>query len=345
MSWALEFNVALLESAIRDLRPEFDIIHAHDWIVGYASRALKHAWRVPLVCTVHATECGRQNGLHTPMQRHISETEWWMCFESWRIITCSHCMRREVMGTFGVPGDKIRVIPNGISNDWFEIPRKPSQDPTILYVGRLVPEKGPQVAVEAMPDILRQFPKAKLLIAGTGPMEDHLRKQLADLRLGASVELLGMQRDRALRELYGKAHVAVFPSSYEPFGIVALEAMASGVPCIVGDAGGLSEIIRHSVTGLKVRPKDPMSLASAVKQVLSDKHLSQSLQKNARKVAYEEYSWDDIAERTRETYSEVIHESLVTSFSRRKGDRLIPFMLEYPEKAVSASRGDDDSDN
>jgi glycogen(starch) synthase len=331
-TWAAEFNVSLLEEVLRMLSPdEFDIIHAHDWIVAYASRALKHAWNLPLVATIHATECGRQKGLHNPVQAHISETEWWLCYEAWRVIACSDYMRREICQTFSVPDDKVRVIPNGISPSWFEVERNPQKDPLVLYVGRLVPEKGAHVLVEAMSDIALEFPSVKLVVAGSGPMEGDLRRRIWESGLGRVVDLPGHLGDEALKDLYARAWVACFPSSYEPFGIVALEAMATGVPCVVGDAGGLQEIIDHGVTGMKVIPDDPVSLGETIKVLLRDTGLRLRLASRAKAVAKRNYSWDDIARSSEKVYEEV------RALSRRE---MLPSILKAGKAAFSNAAGD-----
>jgi len=312
VTWAAQFNVSLLETAIANLSPgDFDIVHAHDWIVAYAARALKHAWGVPLIATIHATEHGRQKGLHNPSQQHISETEWWLCYQACRVVTCSDYMKEEVGRIFGVPSDKVRVIPNGISESWFEVPRNEAGRPLVIFVGRLVPEKGPQVLVDAMPEVLREFPTAELVLAGDGPMEGEIRRRVYHAGLGKVVTLAGRLDDKGLARLYERAWVAAFPSSYEPFGIVALEAMATGVPCIAGDAGGLREIVRDGETGLLVRPDDPGALAVAVKTVLRDRPLAARLARAAKDRASRNYSWDDIAERTLGVYREALESARV----------------------------------
>ena len=307
VTWAAQFNVSLLEAVTGHLSPrDFDLVHAHDWMVAYAARALKHSWGVPLVATIHATEHGRQRGLHTAMQHHISETEWWLCYEACRVITCSQYMKSEVHGIFGVPEDKIRVLPNGISESWFETVRSPDPSPLVAFIGRLVPEKGPHTAVEAMLHVLGEFPHARLVLAGDGPMEGELRRRIYQAWLGQVVEMAGRLDDQRLLDLYSRAWVAVFPSSYEPFGIVALEAMAAGTPCVVGRAGGLAEIVDHGKSGITVRPDDPLDLAQAVASILRDPALAAKLATEARKVARERYSWIDIAQGTLEVYDEAL---------------------------------------
>ncbi len=307
VTWAAEFNVSLMEAALGNLSPgDFDLIQAHDWIVAYAARALKYSWGVPLVATIHATEHGRQKGLHNPCSQHISETEWWLCYQASRVVTCSSYMRDEVGRVFAVPLDKVSVIPNGISGAWFEVGRKEEAEPLVIFVGRLVSEKGPQVLVEAMGSVLSEFPTARLVLAGDGPMEGDLRHLIYSSGLGNVVRLAGRLDDQGLRDLYSRAWVAAFPSSYEPFGIVALEAMATGVPCIAGNAGGLREVVRNGETGLLVQPDDPEALASAVKALLGNRAWASEVAARAKISALNEYSWDDIARKTLSVYEEVL---------------------------------------
>jgi len=307
VTWAAQFNVSLMEACSKLFSKGcFDIIHAHDWIVAYAARALKHAWEAPLVATIHATECGRQKGLHTPMQHHISQTEWWLCYEAWKVVTCSTYMKDEVQRLFSVPGDKVQAIPNGISGSWFQVEKRHEPEPLLLYVGRLVPEKGPHVLVEAMNEVVLRYPTAKLVLAGGGPMEGHLRDVVYKNGLGKIVEFAGHVGDRQLRDLYSRAWVAVFPSSYEPFGIVALEAMATGTPCIVGDAGGLREIVENGVTGYRVEPDNPGAFAETLTYLIGDGRRREQLAEHARELVRRDYSWKDIARSTLSMYREVL---------------------------------------
>lgn len=307
ITWAAEFNVSLMESVMGNLSAsDFDLVHAHDWIVAYAARALKYSWGVPMVATVHATEHGRQNGIHNASQQHISETEWWLCYQASRVIVCSGYMKEEVGRVFAVPGDKVRVIPNGVSESWSRIIRDEAKRPLVIFVGRLVPEKGPQTLVEAMPGILAEFATARLILAGDGPMEADIRRRIYQAGLGKAVELAGRMDDEGLCRLYREAWVAAFPSSYEPFGIVALEAMATGVPCVVGDAGGLREIVRDGVSGVAVRPDDPEALGHAVKSLLRNRTWAMDMAAEARVEVERKYSWGDIARKTLAIYGEVL---------------------------------------
>lgn len=307
ISWAAQFNVALLKEAVGEFSAgDFDLVHAHDWIVAYAAKALKDTWKVPLVATIHATEFGRQGGIHNPMQAHISETEWWLCYEASRVIVCSRYMRAEVAAVFHVPRDKIRVIPNGIDSSWFLVRRQKTREPLVIYIGRLVVEKGPLVLVDAMAEVVKKVPEARLLFAGTGPLQGEIASRIAAKGLEGRARLLGHLDDERLRDLYSKAWVAAFPSAYEPFGIVALEAMATGVPVVVGSAGGLREIVAGGEVGLVVEPNNPIALAEAITRLLSDPEAAEAMAAKAKSRALSEYSWADIAGKTVAVYDEVL---------------------------------------
>lgn len=317
VDWVQRLNFALLEKgvSITNSYGYFDIIHAHDWLVTYAARALKHIYTTPLLATVHATEYGRNSGLHTDEQRQINDIEWWLTYEAWKVICCSNYMQEELQHVFRLPTDKLVVIPNGIRLEkdlegaeatalpeyLYDISTK-----LIFYVGRLVREKGVQVILDAAPEILRSYPNAHFVIAGKGPYEEHLQAKSRELGLAEKVYFAGYIEEHTKNELYRHASVSIFPSLYEPFGIVALEAMVMGTPLIVSSCGGLDEIVEHEVDGLKVYPDDPGSLAQQVCRLLDDEKWAAALAEQAYLKARREFSWDKVATRTAEIYNEII---------------------------------------
>jgi glycosyltransferase involved in cell wall biosynthesis len=315
VTWVAQFNVALLEKAIPLMASNYDfqILHAHDWLVAYAARAIKHAGRLPLVVTIHATEYGRNNGLHNDTQRHISDIEWWLTYEAWRVICCSHFMEDEVKRVFQLPQDKIAVIPNGVAPGNFKTLSKNARrsdyaapdEKIIFYVGRMVQEKGVQVLLDAAPEILAHYPQAKFIIAGKGPYLDALKNQASALGIANRVYFTGYISDEVRNSLYSWADVAVFPSLYEPFGIVALEAMAARTPVVVSDCGGISEIVRHGVDGLKANTGNSHSLAQNILALLRQPQLGESLREEAYRKVTEEFNWKAIARKTASVYREV----------------------------------------
>ncbi len=329
LNWVNQLNLALIEKGVKILNQgEFEMIHGHDWLVAYTARVLKHSFKMPLVSTIHATEAGRNQGLHSKLQNYINSIEWFLTYESWRVIVCSKHMENEVRGLFGLPTDKVVRIPNGVYAKKFAVDSVVYEDglhklvqeheQLIFFVGRLVREKGVHTLVEAFPMIARNNPAAKVIIAGTGPMEAQLRHQINCLGLHDRVILAGYVDDRLLKQLYKRADVAVFPSLYEPFGIVALEAMVTNTPVVVADIGGLGEIVEHGRIGLKFYPGNARSLADQVNGILRDRGFAENLSEKARKHVAEQYDWSSIAKKTWMVYSKVREEYESSDWVREK---------------------------
>jgi len=341
-TWVTQLNVAMLEKAIPVFNElgDWNIIHGHDWLVAYAVRALKHAHRRPLIATIHATEYGRNQGLHNNLQRHISDVEWWLCYESWQVICCSEYMKGEVKFVFQVPDDKLVIIPNGVDPSNYiqknnNISRNNYAAPDekiIFYVGRLVREKGVQVLLDAAPMILSRVPNTKFVIAGKGPYLKELQDQAKRMGIGNRVYFTGYIDDYTRNSLYSWSNVAVFPSLYEPFGIVALEAMAARTPVVVSDTGGLSEIVMHNIDGLKAYPGNPRSLADMILTILLNPGPAQQLQQNAYQKIKQRFNWQDIAAKTLDVYQKVWNEHRSSSWHVRQGrvfDRFYRVLGKY----------------
>lgn len=336
-----QLNLAMLERALSVINDEgkFDLVHGHDWLVAYASRAIKHAYKLPLAMTIHATEYGRNCGLHNDMQRHISDVEWWSIYESWKVICCSIYMKRELRHIFQVPDDKVRIIPNGVTIKNFKLQNNYfrredfacPEEQIVLYVGRLVREKGVQVLIDAVPNILKYRPDTKFIIAGKGPYESALKIQAAGLGIGNRVYFTGYINDDLRNSLYNQSAVAVFPSLYEPFGIVALEAMAARAPVVVSDTGGLGEIVHHGVDGLKSYPGNSQSLADMVIGMLSDRNMAESFKRQAFIKVQREYNWHEIARQTREVYRDILSSSRVNRWGEAsvRNSRLLKKMSRF----------------
>jgi len=178
------------------------------------------------------------------------------------------------------------------------------EEKLVLLIGRLVYEKGFQLALEAMPRLIEEVPGTRFLIAGSGTHEAELHKQAEELGLMEHGTFLGWIGDDVLHSLYRIADLTVVPSIYEPFGLVALEAMASGCPCIVADTGGLREVVPHEEAGLRFRAHDPEALAEVAIRVLSDDELGRRLVAEA----YEHlrrFDWGDVAEQTAAVYTDL----------------------------------------
>ncbi|MQL52325.1 DUF1957 domain-containing protein [Desulfofundulus thermobenzoicus] len=316
LTWVRQLNRGMEELAHRVIaamgRP--DLVHAHDWMVGTAGERLREQYGLPLVVTIHATEHGRNRGIYTDLQRHIHLMETRLTREADVVICCSNYMAEEVTRLFGLNGDKVKIIANGVDPANLTTGRDTEagcenlygREPNIVFLGRLVPEKGVQVLLEAMPTVLGEVKDARLLVAGRGPYEEYLKSRAAELEISSSVEFVGFVDDVGRNRLLEKARVAVFPSLYEPFGIVALEAMAARVPVVVADTGGLQEIVEHGVDGYKVPPGRADMLAHYIIQLLRYPDLAAEMCRQAWRKVLTLYDWKYIAAETREVYCQAV---------------------------------------
>ncbi len=314
VSWVHGLNLLITERA-KSAAP-FDMIHVHDWLTATSGIALKHIYRRPLVATIHSTEMGRRVCLKNDTERHIHDIEWWLAYEAWKVICCSYYMEGEVSRNLLCPRGKITVIPNGFkavlssgpgaSSEPFDRTKYAREgESIILYVGRLVYEKGPHLLVEAAHRLGRD--DLKFIMVGDGPMRAFLRDLSVKLGVAGRVSMLGHVPDALLSSLYQSATVAVFPSLYEPFGIVALEAMGYGAPVLASDTGGLGELIRSGYNGMKFTCGSSESLAAALASMIGDRELLRRLSENGRS-CLGNYSWSGAAERTLDLYSRVLAE-------------------------------------
>ncbi len=316
VEWVMQLNFAMIEYAIKLAQNnEFDIIHAHDWLVAYAARVLKKSYSIPLITTIHATEHGRNNGIYTELQRTINSIEKWFVNESDRLIVNSNYMRDEIISIFNIDSDKISVISNGVDLNKFE---KVSVDEAfrenyaaknekiVFYVGRLVNEKGVHVLLNAIPKILSAYNDVKFVIAGKGPCLNNLIELSQKLNIKEKIYFTGFVSEEVLLKLYKCSDIAVFPSTYEPFGIVALEGMVAGIPVVVSDTGGLREIVNHKEDGMKFYNGNSNSLADCIIELLKDENLSNKIRNVALQKVHKLYNWNNISELISSEYKYVI---------------------------------------
>ena len=313
----LEQFVAWVEGMNRDMlafgtelggRFSFDLVHGHDWLVAKAAARISQRFGIPYVTTVHATEHGRHQGwVDKHPQSYIHGIERWMTRRADRVIACSEFMQAHVADIFDVRPATVSVIPNGVdaadlrpSGDLRELRARFARpdEQLVLLVGRLVYEKGFQLALDALPEVIRRVGNVRFVVAGTGTHEGELRKQAERLGLMRHGTFLGWIGDGMLHRLYHVADLCVVPSIYEPFGLVALEAMASGCACLVADTGGLREVSRAP---MRFRSRDQEALGRAMARALADDAF------RARLVAEGEaharaFDWDVIAGQTAALY-------------------------------------------
>ena len=320
-TWVYLMNVNMQREAAAlaaKLASKIDVFHAHDWLVANAGIGLKHIFRKPLLVTMHSTEIGRREGTHTDTERMIHDTEAWLTYEAWKVICCSEYMVSHVKWAFGLPSDKLAMVPNGVNTHVYEHINKQSlrlfrrkfalpEEKLVLFVGRLVYEKGAHVLINAIPKVLAKI-NAKFVIVGSGYMKEQLSNIVKSMRLEHKVLFTGFIDDETLTKLQKCADVSVVPSLFEPFGIVALEAMAANSPVVLSDTGGLSEIVEHDATGVKVYPNNPESLAWGITKILLNENYKNRIVENAYLSVAEKYNWNKIAQQTKRIYQTVLGE-------------------------------------
>ena len=253
MAWTLAMGHSMTRAGLaiktsgrrsKPWRP--DVVHAHDWLVGHPAIALAEYYDVPLVSTIHATEAGRHSGwVSGPISRQVHAVESWLVRESDSLITCSRSMSDEITELFGPGLAEIRVIRNGIDAGlWPFAQRRSRKGPAhLLYLGRLEYEKGIHDAIAALPRIRRTHPGTTLTVAGDGTQYEWLVEQARKHKVLKAVTFVGRVDHTGLVQLLHSADAAVLPSHYEPFGIVALEAAATGAPLVTSNVGGLGEAV------------------------------------------------------------------------------------------------------
>ena len=344
IDWVMQLNFNMVAKVGEIIAKEgsFDVIHAHDWLVAYAAKTLKEAYDMPIVSTIHATEAGRNSGIRESQQKYINDTEWMLTYESTEVIVNSNYMKSELQRLFGLPFEKINVVPNGVNitnysgiERDYEFRRRFAMDneKIILFMGRLVYEKGVQYLIGAMPKILEHYHDVKLVIAGKGGMIDELRQEVQNLGIQEKVYFAGYLNGKEVAKMYKAADISVFPSTYEPFGIVALEAMLAEIPTVVSDIGGLNEIVEHRQTGMKSYCGNSNSIADSILELLFDHQLANNIVKKAKAKVRTEYNWNKIAQDTHFTYQKAICETV----AERQRKRLIQ---EKETKTKKASKGE-----
>jgi glycogen synthase len=312
--WVRDMNADMRLTALELIeRTQFDLVHSHDWLVAGAAERIARRSGMPWLVTVHATEFGRHQGwVQNYPQSHIHSVERKMVRSAEKVITCSYFMQGHVAGVFGVPRSRVSVIPNGIDpgdlqprDDLQSLRRRfaAPDERLVLMVGRLVYEKGFHLALDALAPVIKRQRNVRFVVAGTGTAEAELKRQARRLRLMRHGTFLGWVGDDMLHSLYRVAEIVIVPSIYEPFGLVALEAMASGCLCVVADTGGLREVVPDDGSvGLRFPSRDSEALRAVLEQVLTDDAVREQVVAEAREHVLQ-FDWAEVARRTSEIYA------------------------------------------
>jgi glycogen synthase len=270
-----------------------DAIHAHDWMTVLGGIRMRHVLRIPLMFSVHLPQVAEPNVSMEGLGLLYADC----------VMVNSRAVAAE-LAKRGLPIRALNVVPNGVDLVRFSAAGPVPASGTILLVGRLAAQKGVDVALRALAAVLGRCPEARLVVAGDGDQALYLRRTARYLGIASHVEFAGWQTGDALVALYQQANVVVVPSRYEPFGLVALEAMACGRPVVASQVGGLAEVVVDSETGYLVPPGDDLRLAQRIVRLLLDDGTATRLGRAARQRA-ESYSWDLIAARTERIYGQI----------------------------------------
>jgi glycogen(starch) synthase len=324
LSWIGGLNLAMAFYAEKMAEEiDFDLIHAHDWLVGSAAIALKEILFIPLLATIHATEHGRNNGIHTEMQQFIHWKEIQLITESDQLIVCSKYMKEGLISIFQTEDEKIVVIPNGIE----PLQVKPNYDDIfpefkgrkyVFSIGRIVKEKGFETLIEAAAIAKEKGLNFFFVIAGKGPMLESYRRQLVDRRLENQIAFVGYITDIQRNALIVGSEMAVFPSIYEPFGIVALETMILGKPTIVSATGGLKGIVKHLQTGLLMVPGNEKSLLNQVDFLMNNPQTAIEIGNRGMQIVKSLYGWKRVASETSNVMEDMLLHSRVYHTEKKK---------------------------
>lgn len=279
----------------------FNLIHAHDWMTYPAAMQTKAISHKPWIAHVHATEYDRSGG---SVDNRIVQIEYQGLQDADKIITVSDYTKQKVMNHYHVPEEKISVVHNGVDPiefDALDVRRIFPRDQIVLFVGRLTFQKGVDYLLNAAKIVLQTHPNTVFVIAGSGDQEKSLIMQAAYLGIGHRIIFAGHLRGSQLRSLYRMANVFVMPSVSEPYGIVALEAIANGTPTIISKQSGVSETISHIY---KVDFWDIHKLAQQISHVLDFPHLAKEINSLAQ-VEARRLSWNAAAQKIISVYQQV----------------------------------------
>jgi glycosyltransferase involved in cell wall biosynthesis len=311
----------LVNELIKKESFKYDIAIAHDWLSAIGGITVKKEAGLPFAFHVHSTEKGRTLGNGSEV---VSNIELHAAKAADMIVTVSYAMKDELT-QLGFPKEKIQVSYNGVDPQKYS-PESVSPNEIkkvrerygvkddelmILFIGRLVGVKGVDKLIMSMPHILEKHPNAKLVILGLGDLQEYLSNLVKAMRLGNSVKFrfeFVPEEERILH--YAACDLAVFPSFYEPFGIVVLEAMSMEKPVVVGAAGvsGMREIViccGEDQCGYHIDPNNPTDIAWGINSTLENADKRKWLGKNGRRRVMNEFTWDRVAEKTLELYQKI----------------------------------------
>ncbi len=283
----------------------FDVIHAHDWLTANAMAWIKQGRGRKGVFTIHSTEYGRcGNNFYHGQSNEVLEHERAGTYVADRVVAVSQALKHEIMWMYNLPDWKVSVVYNGVAlhrfDGWLDPGRIKNEydigamDPTVLFVGRMVYQKGPDLLVEAISSVLSYYPNAKFVFVGDGEMKSYVEGRAHELNVATATRFVGMKNGTDLIDLFRSCDVVCIPSRNEPFGIVVLEAWSAGKPVVVTVNGGPNEFVWHEVNGLKIYPH-PNSVAWGLGTLFTNFEWGRWMGQNGRTAVESSFTWDSVA--------------------------------------------------
>jgi len=290
----------------------FDVVHAHDWLTANAMIWIKQGRPRPSILTIHATEYARcGNTFPGGMSQRVRDQERAGMYWADHVVAVSEATRQEIQWMYNVPGDRTSVVHNGVNASQFHVAVQADEvrrrydigpmDPVVLFCGRMVWQKGPDLLVEAIPAILHRWGNAKFVFVGDGDLQGSCEARARHLGCGHAVRFLGHRTGDELVRLFAICDTVCVPSRNEPFGIVVLEAWAAGKPVVVTQCGGPNEFVWHEVNGLKIHPS-PDSVAWGIGEVFSNWDRAHAMGADGRRAVETSFTWDSAAGKVLDAY-------------------------------------------
>jgi len=290
----------------------FDVIHAHDWLAANAMTWIKQGRGRKGILTIHSTEYGRcGNNFYGGRSGDIREIERAGTYCADRVIAVSQALRNEIMWMYELPDWKVSVVYNAVNLHHFDGWVAPdgvkarygigSMDPMVLFCGRMVYQKAPDLLVEAIPYILEYYPHAKFVFAGDGEMKPHVEWRTHDLGVSHAARFVGFKTGWDLIDLFKACDVVCVPSRNEPFGIVVLEAWSAAKSVVATKNGGPGEYVWHEVNGLKIHPH-PESIAWGLGTLFTNFEWARWMGRNGRIAVETVFNWDTVGDQVLSVY-------------------------------------------
>lgn len=279
----------------------FDVIHAHDWLTYPAGIRAKQTSGRPLIVHVHATEFDRAGA--NSINERIFDIEKRGMDASDLIIAVSQWTKDIILREYGIEPEKVRVVHNGvIAGRSFDFGNSSKVGTRVVtFLGRITYQKGPEYFINAARKILDYFPETHFIMAGSGDLLPGMLDRVAELRLSSRIHFTGFLKGKQIQKIWSLTDVYVMPSVSEPFGITPLEAIQAGVPVIVSNQSGVSEVLDHAI---KVDFWDTDAIANAIINVLRHEGLSHSLKENSMQ-EIQNLTWNRAAKRIKNIYYEL----------------------------------------